>query len=64
MPSSHRVLLLALATKWIGAARLPGAMKRAGFEVGVLAPQGSLIVTTIFGRPTPLELEYWQIEKV
>ena len=22
------------------------------------------IVTTIFGRPTPLELEYWQIEKV
>ena len=22
------------------------------------------IVTTIFGRPTPLELEYWQIEKM
>ena len=22
------------------------------------------IVTTIFGRPTPLELEYWQIEKL
>jgi len=22
------------------------------------------IITTIFGRPTPLELEYWQIEKV
>ena len=22
------------------------------------------IVTTIFGRPTPLELEYWQIEKI
>jgi ribosomal protein L11 len=21
------------------------------------------IITTIFGRPTPLELEYWQIEK-
>jgi transcription termination/antitermination protein NusG len=22
------------------------------------------IVTTIFGRPTPLELEYWQIERL
>ena len=22
------------------------------------------IITTIFGRPTPLELEYWQIEKL
>src|SRR4029079_10198421 len=22
------------------------------------------IITTLFGRPTPLELEYWQIEKV
>jgi transcriptional antiterminator NusG len=22
------------------------------------------IITTIFGRPTPLELEYWQIEKM
>jgi transcriptional antiterminator NusG len=22
------------------------------------------IITTIFGRPTPLELEYWQIERM
>jgi len=22
------------------------------------------IIATIFGRPTPLELEYWQIEKL
>src|SRR3954469_23227483 len=31
----------------------------------VIADKGMVrIVTTIFGRPTPLELEYWQIEKV
>ncbi|HSI34667.1 MAG: transcription termination/antitermination protein NusG [Phycisphaerae bacterium] len=31
----------------------------------VLADQGRVrIITSIFGRPTPLELEYWQIEKL
>ena len=31
----------------------------------VLGEQGKVrIITTIFGRPTPLELEYWQIEKL
>ena len=31
----------------------------------VIADKGMVrIITTIFGRPTPLELEYWQIEKV
>ena len=31
----------------------------------VLADQGRVrIITSIFGRPTPLELEYWQIEKM
>ncbi len=31
----------------------------------VIADKGMVrILTTIFGRPTPLELEYWQIEKV
>jgi transcriptional antiterminator NusG len=31
----------------------------------ILGDQGKVrIITTIFGRPTPLELEYWQIEKV
>lgn len=31
----------------------------------VLGEQGKVrIITTIFGRPTPLELEYWQVEKV
>jgi transcriptional antiterminator NusG len=31
----------------------------------ILSEQGKVrIITTIFGRPTPLELEYWQIEKM
>src|SRR6202167_1831575 len=30
----------------------------------VIADKGTVrIITTIFGRPTPLELEYWQVEK-
>ncbi len=35
-------------------------------EVEELLPdQGKVrIITAIFGRPTPLELEYWQIEKL
>ena len=31
----------------------------------IIADKGMVrIITTIFGRPTPLELEYWQIEKM
>jgi transcriptional antiterminator NusG len=31
----------------------------------ILGDQGKVrIITTIFGRPTPLELEYWQIERL
>ena len=31
----------------------------------VIPDKGTVkIITTIFGRPTPLELEYWQIEKI
>jgi len=31
----------------------------------ILPDKGAVrIITTIFGRPTPLELEVWQIEKV
>jgi transcriptional antiterminator NusG len=31
----------------------------------ILSDKGMVrIITTIFGRPTPLELEHWQIEKV
>ena len=35
-------------------------------EVDEILPDKGMvrIITTIFGRPTPLELEHWQIEKV
>ena len=35
-------------------------------EVDDIIPDKGMvrIITTIFGRPTPLELEYWQIEKM
>lgn len=35
-------------------------------EVDEIMPDKGMvrIVTTIFGRPTPLELEYWQIERM
>ena len=36
------VLLVATATKWLAAARMPSAQSRAGFEVALLAPRGSL----------------------
>jgi predicted ATP-grasp superfamily ATP-dependent carboligase len=36
------VLLVTTATKWLAAARMPGALSRAGFEVSLLAPRDSL----------------------
>jgi len=36
------VLLVATATLWLGAARIPRALTRAGFEVSLLAPRGAL----------------------
>ncbi len=43
-----------------------GAFQNFEGEVDEVFPdKGTVrIITTIFGRPTPLELEYWQIEKV
>ena len=43
-----------------------GAFMNFEGEVDELLPdKGAVrILTTIFGRPTPLELEYWQIEKM
>jgi hypothetical protein len=43
----QRVLLFAL-NNWIGAARLPSALHRAGFEVVVLCPGDSFIAATRF----------------
>jgi len=36
------VLLIATATRWFGAARVPRSLANAGFEVTLLAPRGSL----------------------
>jgi transcriptional antiterminator NusG len=43
-----------------------GAFQNFEGEVDEVIPDKGMvrIVTTIFGRPTPLELEYWQIEKM
>ncbi len=43
-----------------------GAFQNFEGEVDEIIPEKGMvrIVTTIFGRPTPLELETWQIEKV
>ena len=43
-----------------------GAFQNFEGEVDEVVPdKGTVrILTTIFGRPTPLELEYWQIEKM
>ncbi|MEM6560898.1 MAG: transcription termination/antitermination protein NusG [Planctomycetota bacterium] len=43
-----------------------GAFENFEGEVDEILPDKGVvrIITTIFGRPTPLELEYWQIERV
>ena len=43
-----------------------GAFENFEGEVDEIIPDKGMvrIITTIFGRPTPLELEYWQIEKM
>src|SRR5687767_10637551 len=42
-----------------------GAFQNFEGEVDEVIPDKQVvrIITTIFGRPTPLELEYWQVEK-
>ena len=45
-----RVLLLSAATHWFAQARMPRCLARAGFEVSVLAPRGSLAEKSRFVR--------------
>jgi hypothetical protein len=45
---SASVLLLSAATHWYAQARMPGCLARAGFEVSVLAPRGSLAAKSRF----------------
>jgi predicted ATP-grasp superfamily ATP-dependent carboligase len=47
LPLPQRILLFAL-NNWLGAARLPAALHRAGFEVVVLCPGGSFMSMTRF----------------
>ena len=44
------MLLVATATQWLGAARVPRALSRAGFDVSVLIPKGSLAEKSRFVR--------------
>ena len=39
---TQRVLLVSTATRWLGTARMPRVLARAGFEVSLLAPEDSL----------------------
>ena len=39
---TRRVLLVSTATRWLGTARMPRSLARAGFEVGLLTPPDSL----------------------
>jgi len=39
---TRRVLLVSTATRWLGTARMPRVLARAGFEVSLLAPDDSL----------------------
>ena len=42
------MLLLGTATQWLGTARTPRALAKAGFKVAVLAPEGSLVLKSRF----------------
>ena len=42
------VLLVSTATRWFGTARMPRALASAGFDVSLLAPQGSLAAKSRF----------------
>ncbi|UOF01840.1 ATP-binding protein [Bdellovibrio reynosensis] len=43
-----KILIVALAEKWTGISRLPGGLKRAGFDVYAYAPKNSYLAKTSF----------------
>src|SRR5436190_691757 len=42
------ILLVSTASRWLGTARMPRCLARAGFEVALLAPRGSLALHSRF----------------
>jgi glutathione synthase/RimK-type ligase-like ATP-grasp enzyme len=49
---NRRVLMVSTASRWLGTARMPRSLARAGFEVALLAPRGSLALHSRFVSKT------------
>src|SRR6478609_11010394 len=45
---NRAILLVSTASRWLGTARMPRCFARAGFEVSLLAPRGSLALHSRF----------------
>ncbi|HKP67007.1 MAG TPA: ATP-grasp domain-containing protein [Casimicrobiaceae bacterium] len=45
---NRKILLVSTASRWLGTARMPRSLARAGFEVSLLAPRGSLALHSRF----------------
>ncbi|HEX6137457.1 MAG TPA: ATP-grasp domain-containing protein [Casimicrobiaceae bacterium] len=45
---NRKVLMVSTASRWLGTARMPRSLVRAGFEVALLAPRGSLALHSRF----------------
>jgi predicted ATP-grasp superfamily ATP-dependent carboligase len=45
---NRKVLMVSTASRWLGTARMPRSLARAGFEVSLLAPRGSLALHSRF----------------
>ena len=45
---NRKLLLVSTASRWLGTARMPRSLARAGFEVFLLAPRDSLALASRF----------------
>lgn len=45
---NRKVLMVSTASRWLGTARMPRSLAKAGFEVALLAPRGSLALHSRF----------------